>query len=161
MPKKRPVRHLSPLRYPGGKGRLAPFVQLLFEQNKLMDGYYVEPYAGGAGVGLSLLLMEYASRIYINDISKPVHAFWKTLLHDTDALCRKIRDKKVTPEEWRRQRNILHNFKDYSPSSVAFATFFLNRTNRSGILHSGGMIGGNDQIGEWKLDARYNKPELI
>jgi DNA adenine methylase len=39
--------------------------------------------------------------------------------------------------------------------------FFLNRTNRSGIVHGGGMIGGHKQTGEWKLDARYNKQELI
>jgi DNA adenine methylase len=158
---KRPMRHFSPLRYPGGKGRLSPFVQRLFEDNNLLDGHYVEPYAGGSAVGLSLLLLEYASRIYINDISKPVYLFWKSVLSDTDDLCRRIRDKRVTPEEWKRQRNILFHSRDYSRVSVAFAMFFLNRTNRSGIIHSGGMIGGNDQTGEWKIDARYNKPELI
>lgn len=156
-----PMRHYSPLRYPGGKGRLAPFVRTLFERNNLVDGHYVEPYAGGAAVGLSLLLLEYASRIYINDISKPVYLFWKAVLEDTDALCRKIRDKQVTPEEWKRQRNIVFHYHDHSCVSVAFAFFFLNRTNRSGIIHSGGMIGGNHQTGNWKIDARYNKPELI
>ncbi len=155
------MRHYSPLRYPGGKGRLAPFVQTLFEGNNLVDGHYVEPYAGGAAVALSLLLLEYASHVYINDISKPVYLFWKAVLEDTDALCRKIRDKEVTPQEWRRQRNILFHSRDHSRLSVAFAFFFLNRTNRSGIIHSGGMIGGNDQTGNWKIDARYNKQDLI
>jgi DNA adenine methylase len=159
--RKKPMRHYSPLRYPGGKGRLSPFVQTIFENNNLIDGHYVEPYAGGAAVGLSLLLLEYASRIYINDISKPVYLFWKAVLDDTDALCRKIRDKQVTPAEWRRQRKILFHYQDHGRVSVAFAMFFLNRTNRSGIIHSGGMIGGNDQTGEWKIDARYNKVELI
>ncbi len=155
------MRHFSPLRYPGGKGRLAPFVQTLFERNNLLDGHYVEPYAGGAAVALSLLLLEYASHVYINDISRPVYFFWKAVLDDTDALCRKIRDKEVTPQEWRRQRNILLHPTDYSRLSVAFAFFFLNRTNRSGIIHSGGMIGGNEQTGNWKIDARYNRQELI
>jgi len=159
--RERTVKHFSPLRYPGGKGRLSPFVQWLFEKNDLQDGHYVEPYAGGAAVGLSLLLMEYASHIYINDISKPVYLFWKAVLGDTDALCKKIRDKQVTPAEWKRQRNILFHYRDHSPVSVAFSLFFLNRTNRSGIIHSGGMIGGNDQTGAWKIDARYNKSELI
>jgi DNA adenine methylase len=158
---KRVMRHFSPLRYPGGKGRLSPFVQRIFEDNDLLDGHYVEPYAGGAAVALSLLLLEYASRIYINDISKPVYLFWKAVLSDTDALCRRINDRKVTPAEWKRQRDILFHFRDHSRVSVAFAMFFLNRTNRSGIIHSGGMIGGNDQTGEWKIDARYNRPELI
>jgi DNA adenine methylase len=155
------MRHFSPLRYPGGKGRLSPFVQRLFEDNDLLDGHYLEPYAGGAAVGLSLLLLEYASHIYINDINKPLYLFWKAVLNDTDALCRKIRDKKVTPEEWKRQRNVLLHCGDHGRVSVAFSMFFLNRTNRSGIIHSGGMIGGNDQQGEWKIDARYNKRELI
>ena len=99
------MRHFSPLRYPGGKGRLSPFVQRIFEDNDLLDGHYVEPYAGGSAVGLSLLLLEYASHIYINDISKPVYLFWKVVLEDTDTMCRKIRDKKVTPAEWKRWRS--------------------------------------------------------
>jgi DNA adenine methylase len=159
--KRNPMRHYSPLRYPGGKGRLAPFVQTLFERNNLVDGHYVEPYAGGAAVAISLVLLEYASHIHINDISKPVYLFWKAVLEDTDALCRKIRDKRVTPQEWKRQRDILFHYRDHSRLSVAFSMFFLNRTNRSGIIHSGGMIGGNDQTGNWKIDARYNKPNLI
>src|SRR5690242_19041635 len=152
--KRNPMRHFSPLRYPGGKGRLAPFVQTLFERNNLLDGHYVEPYAGGSAVALSLLFLEYASRIYINDISKPVFLFWKSVLDDTDELCRKIADTKVTVQQWKRQRTILQNFRDHSRVSVAFATFFLNRTNRSGILYSGGIIGGYEQKGEWKIDAR-------
>ncbi len=86
---------------------------------------------------------------------------WKAVLDDTDALCKRIRDRLVTVSEWKRQRNILRNFHDYSRVSVAFSMFFLNRTNRSGVVHSGGMIGGYKQTGEWKLDARYNKHELI
>jgi len=159
--RKTPMHHFSPLRYPGGKGRLSPFLRRLFEDNDLLDGDYAEPYAGGSAVGLSLLLLEYASRIYINDISRPVYLFWKAVLNDTDALCRKIYDTKVTPEEWRRQRNILFHYRNHDRVSAAFSIFFLNRTNRSGIIHSGGMIGGNNQAGEWKIDARYNKPELI
>ncbi|MGH9684377.1 MAG: DNA adenine methylase [Candidatus Acidiferrales bacterium] len=160
-PHSRLTRHFSPLRYPGGKGRLSPFVQRIFEENNLIDGHYAEPYAGGAAVGLSLLMLEYASHIHINDISKPVYLFWKAVVEDTDALCRRIRDRRVTPSEWKRQHSIFRNFHNHSRLSVAFSMFFLNRTNRSGIVHSGGMIGGYKQTGEWKLDARYNRKELI
>jgi DNA adenine methylase len=155
------TRHFSPLRYPGGKGRLSPFVQRIFEDNELHDGHYVEPYAGGAAVAISLLMLEYASHVHINDISKPVYLFWKAVLEETDVLCKKIRDRHVTVAEWKRQRNIVRNFREHSRASVAFSMFFLNRTNRSGIVHSGGMIGGHKQTGPWKLDARYNKQELI
>src|SRR5260370_39095080 len=86
---------------------------------------------------------------------------WKVVLDETDALCKKIRDRRVTVEELKRRRNILRNFREHSRASVAFSMFFLNRTNRSGIVHGGGMIGGYKQTGKWKLDARYNKPDLI
>ena len=155
------IRHLSPLRYPGGKGRLSGFVRLLFERNQLLDGHYVEPYAGGAAVGLSLLFLEYASQLYLNDISRPVYLFWKAVLEDTDALCRTIWDRKVTIEEWRRQRQVQRSIRQHSRVDVAYSTFFLNRTSRSGIIKGGGVIGGRGQNGEWKLDARYNKRELI
>jgi len=43
---------------------------------------------------------------------------------------------------------------------LGFSTFFLNRTNRSGII-DGGMIGGVNQTGNYKIDCRFNKEELI
>ena len=153
-------RHLSPLRYPGGKGRLSPFVQRIFEDNDLVDGHYVEPYAGGAAVALSLLMLEYASHIHINDISKPLHAFWKSVLRHTEELCRLVMDTPLSVKAWDKQKRILKNASDHDDLALGFAMFFLNRTNRSGILN-GGVIGGRDQSGPWKIDARYNAKELI
>lgn len=152
--------YLSPLRYPGGKGRLATFVKSLLEDNHLLDGTYVEPYAGGAGIAFSLLFGEYARRVYINDISPHLHAFWKCVLEDTENLCRKIHDTSVTLEEWRQQRLLYQNFQEASLLELGFSTFFLNRTNRSGIM-TGGIIGGWTQVSQYKIDARYNKEDLI
>jgi len=127
--------------------------------NALVDGEYVEPYAGGAGIALELLFHEYASRIHINDISRPVHAFWTSVLHHTEELCRMVADTALTVEAWDIQKHIFANQADYDDLALGFATFFLNRTNRSGILN-GGIIGGRDQTGPWKIDARFNPPEL-
>jgi DNA adenine methylase len=149
------------LRYPGGKGRLAGFVQRVLTENKLFDGKYVEPYAGGAAVGMSVLMLEYVSGIFLNDISKPVYSFWKAVLTQPDALCKKIIDKKVTVRQWKKQRYVQTHLSQHSQLEIAYSTFFLNRTNRSGIIDGGGMIGGSDQTGMWKLDARYNKHELV
>lgn len=149
----------SPLRYPGGKGRLSNFFKLILLNNNLCDCIYVEPYAGGAGIALSLLFQEYVSRIIINDIDYGVYCFWKAVLDDTDLMLKKIFDTDATTDEWKKQKFILQNQKDFTPNEVAFSVFFLNRTNRSGILH-GGIIGGKNQTGKWKMDARYNKPEL-
>jgi len=152
--------HFTPLRYPGGKGKLAAFLKNLIEVNRLSDGEYVEPYAGGAAVALELLFQEYVTRIHINDISRPVTAFWKSVLDHTDELARLVRDTPVTVRSWDKQKRILANQEQHDDLSLGFATFFLNRTNRSGILN-GGIIGGRDQSGPWKIDARYNARELI
>lgn len=154
------LNNYSPLRYPGGKGKLAEYIQAIFWQNDLNDGHYIEPYAGGAGVALALLFMENASHIHINDLNTSVYAFWDAMLNDTEAFCRKIWDTEVTAEEWHKQKAILKNNSCYSNTCVGYAMFFLNRTNRSGIINAG-MIGGNTQAGTWKIDARYNKIELL
>lgn len=152
-------RFPSPLRYPGGKWKVANFLKLLLLENRLTGREYVEVYAGGASVALTLLFEEYASHIHINDVNESVHAFWWAVLNEGDELCRLIESTPVTMYEWRRQREI-QAAPDADPVALAFSTFFLNRTNRSGII-GGGVIGGQDQSGPWKLDARYNSEDLI
>jgi DNA adenine methylase len=152
--------HFTPLRYPGGKAKLAAFVKSLMKENRLLDGEYVEPYAGGAAIALELLFEEYVERIHINDVSRPVHAFWKAVLDHTEALSKLVRDTKLTVAAWDKQRRVMEKPKEHDALALGFATFFLNRTNRSGILN-GGIIGGRDQTGPWKIDARYNAFELV
>lgn len=153
-------RFNTPLRYPGGKGKLTDFIRLVFEQNKLTDGHYVEPYAGGAGIAFSLLFLEYAIHIHLNDINKSVYSFWHSVLNEADELCKMIQDCEVTMDEWYKQKNIQCNPSQHTQLELGFSTFFLNRTNRSGII-KGGVIGGKNQDGKWKLDARFTKPDLI
>lgn len=155
------ARYASPLRYPGGKAKLANFVARLLERNGLTGGHYVEPYAGGASVALALVLRGLVSRAHINDIDPSVHAFWHSVLKEPEALCRLIVDTRVTAKEWQRQKVIQRSPAGHSKLELGFSTFFLNRTNRSGIIASAGMIGGARQAGVWKLDARYNKSELV
>lgn len=150
----------SPLRYPGGKGKLARFVADIVRDNNLSDGLYVEPYAGGAAVAWELLLTGVVRKVMINDLSLPIYTFWKCVLDRTDELVALIRDTPVDVATRDRQKTIFAAAEQADELELGFATFFLNRTNRSGILN-GGMIGGRDQTGKWKLDARYNKEELI
>lgn len=150
----------TPLRYPGGKGKFSHFIKQVFEANGLLDGHYVEPYAGGAGVALELLFHEYASIIHINDLDPAVYSFWHSAVHSTEALCKLINDTPVNMENWRAYKSVLDDVTQHSTLDVAMATFFLNRTNRSGILKAG-VIGGQAQSGKWKLDVRYNKQDLI
>jgi DNA adenine methylase len=150
----------SPLRYPGGKGKLARFVADVVRINGLADGMYVEPYAGGAAVAWDLLLSGIVSRVAINDLSRPIFAFWKAVLDHTDALVSLIRNTPVDVANRDRLKAVFKQSANATDLELGFATFFLNRTNRSGILN-GGMIGGRAQAGEWKLDARYNKDDLV
>lgn len=151
--------HFTPLRYPGGKAKLAEYIKEIIRTNKLYDGEYVEPYAGGAAIGLELLFQEYVTKIHINDLSQPVYSFWKAVLNDTEELCRLVKNTRLSVASWDRQKRIFANPQENSYLQLGFATFFLNRTNRSGILN-GGIIGGRDQTGPWKIDARYNADEL-
>lgn len=156
----KPLTYYTPLRYPGGKGKLTPFIKSVIETNSLLDGYYVEPFAGGAAVGLELLFHEYVTNIYINDVCPSIGAFWRSVLDNTESLSQLIRDTPVDMDQWHIQKKIQDNPTDHDDLKLGFSTFFLNRTNRSGIL-KGGVIGGKNQDGPWKLDARYNSKELV
>jgi len=150
----------SPLRYPGGKGKIVEFVRQVIRQSGLSDGLYVEPYAGGASVAVELLLTEDVSRIAINDLSPHIYSFWYAALQHTEAFCQKIVETPLTVEEWDRQKSILKAGKTHDRLKLGFATFYLNRTNRSGILNAG-IIGGRAQKGRWLIDARYNASALV
>ena len=149
----------SPLRYPGGKGKLEPFMELLIKQTGHQGGVYVEPFAGGAGIALELLEKEVVNDIVINDLDKGIYSFWKAILTETDRFITDIRNVELTMDEWNRQRQVIDNCNRYS-YELGFATFYLNRTNRSGII-KGGVIGGIEQAGNWRMDARFNREILI
>jgi len=150
----------TPLRYPGGKQKIASFIAEILQFNNISDINYIEPYAGGSGVAINLLLNKKVKTIHLNDKCIPIYSFWKTLISEPNWLCRKILLSSLNVEEWKKQREIIKNVCKYSLEEVGFATFYLNRCNRSGILN-GGIIGGLNQDGNWKMDARFNKKSLI
>lgn len=149
----------TPLRYPGGKSRLAPYVGRLIEETNPRCSTFAEPYAGGAGVSISILLGSLAERVYINDINKGVSDFWKAVATQPNELCDLIESAELSIAEWERQRLACMS-NDTSSLLRGFATFYLNRTNRSGIL-LGGIIGGRKQSGKWTMGARFNKETAI
>jgi DNA adenine methylase len=149
----------SPLRYPGGKNKLASFIAKICIDNNI-HSHYVEPYAGGASVAMFLLIEGFVREISINDKDKSVFAFWHSVLNETDKLCMMISDTKIDIDNWRKQKQIQKDKENIDLLSLGFSTLFLNRTNRSGILKAG-VIGGNDQKGNYKMDCRFNKEEII
>ncbi|MCS3843520.1 DNA adenine methylase [Microbacterium sp. AK031] len=151
---------LSPLRYPGGKAALAGLFEDLLRELELADATYVEPYAGGAGAGIALLREGIVSRLVVNDFDPAVHAFWQSIVHDNAEFVRLVETATLTVPEWRRQREIYRAADAGDPLGLGFAFFYLNRTNRSGVL-TGGVIGGLDQTGNYKMDARFNRATLV
>lgn len=149
-------RLYSPLRYPGGKAPFAPFIAKLMEVNGVAGGHYLEPYAGGAGVALDLLFQGHASHIHINDADPAVYAFWISVTQHSEELLDLLESTPITIEEWYKWRSVLREDCKASLIEKGFATLFMNRTNRSGILKAG-VIGGKRQDGAYKLDARFKK----
>ena len=148
------------MRYPGGKNKLAKFIEKLCVDNGT-TGHYIEPYAGGASVALHLLMTGRVREITINDLDKAIYAFWFSVINHTDELCLLIKNTPITTDEWEKQKKVLSNKNnDINVLELGFATLFLNRTNYSGVLNAG-MIGGRNQTGNYKLDCRFNKIEII
>ena len=153
------MRSISPLRYPGGKTQVYEFVRELIELNGSTT--YIEPYMGGMGIALKLILDNKVDKIMVNDYDKSIYAFWYSVLNYTDNLIHLIETTPISIEEWKNQRRIQDN-KNSSKDLLAlgFSTLFLNRTNRSGIIKAG-VIGGLQQNGNYKLDCRFNKERII
>jgi len=149
----------TPLRYPGGKSLLATFIREILERNDLIGGTYVEPYAGGAGAAIKLLQEGSVSKVILNDLSPLISAFWLSITKRPGLFMERFEKTEVTIEEWHRQKEIAIRYREFSRVEVGFATFFLNRCNRSGVLNAG-PIGGKNQEGNYKLNARYNKESL-
>lgn len=152
--------NISPLRYPGGKGELAPFLAGVLRALDPRPRTYVEPFAGGAGAALRLLLDECVLHVVLNDINPGIAAFWRCVFEQPDALIAQVEEAPLTIDYWREQRTRYQQPKGASDLELGFATFYLNRTNRSGILE-GGVIGGVAQTGPWKMDARFNRNTLV
>lgn len=150
----------SPLRYPGGKSAMADLLGAIRNLNGLGNRAIAEPFAGGAGASLKLLFLEETTKIYINDADPAVHDFWWSVVHMHGPFLKMLLKKRVSIAEWRRQRDIYRTSRRVSRLCRGFATFYLNRCNRSGIIINGGPIGGIKQSGKWKINARFNKEEL-
>lgn len=152
-------RFISPLRYPGGKGRLAPYIAELLQAQPKRPRAYAEPFAGGAGAALRLLVGEEVQHVHLNDINPGIAAFWRCVFHNTEALATKIEGQTVDLEAWNAASQVYRSPNGQPDLELGFATFMLNRCNRSGIL-TARPIGGLQQTGHWKIDARFNRSDL-
>ena len=149
----------SPLRYPGGKYKMYEYVAQLIQENNCNT--YIEPFCGGAAVALELLFDGVVKKIVIKDYDYTIYCFWDSVLHRTDEFIKMVLQVDVSMEEWYKQKAIREDLDSYNSLEIGFSTFFLNRTNRSGIIDKAGPIGGFSQQGDYLINCRFNKERLV
>lgn len=149
----------TPVRYPGGKTKLYPEIRAIIETNGLLGHPYAELFAGGAGLAIKLLLKGDVSSIVINDYDRAVYCMWDAIVNHSEELCEFINSAVLDIETWKKMRDMYQSHKGVDDLELGKAAFYLNRTNVSGIL-SGGVIGGLEQAGNYKMDVRFNRETL-
>lgn len=151
---------ISPLRYPGGKASIFNMTSEIVTDHGYVGSQYIEPYAGGCGLALSLFFNEVVEELYLNDIDRSIWALWYSILNDTENLIERIKEISINMDEWYLQKDIQKNKNTAGVLELAVSTIYLNRTNRSGIIKAG-VIGGKNQDGNYKMNCRFNKERLI
>ena len=134
----------SPFFYVGDKYKLVPQLKENFPKN--IDRF-IEPFCGGSAIALELLFNNIVNRVILNDYDYTIFCFWNSILNNTDDFIDLIKNTDITIQEWNRQKEIRKKPNQHSSLEIGFSTFFLNRTNRSGIIDKAGPIGGKDQSG--------------
>ncbi len=148
----------TPLRYPGGKSRLFSLMARLLAANGLTGGTWAEPFCGGAGLAMALLLEGCVSRVVLADADPAVAAFWQAVRERPEDLCAFIGRVDLDLVTWRRCHDLWAGAAEPS-FGLACACLFLSRTNRAGILGARPM-GGLGQTGPWALSDRFNRQDL-
>lgn len=150
-------KHISPLRYPGGKSKLIDYVysQLNLSKTKL----FVEPFAGGASVGLSLLNANIIDKLIINDLDYGIYSLFETIKHDPETLLNKINTYQPTHEDYfKAQENITSGYKNLDCFTSAWSLLLVNRLAYSGIYNANPLGGKNGSLEE--LLKRWNPSTL-
>lgn len=158
-------RYVSPLRYPGGKARMAPYLAAMFaEQVSVMDvEVWLEPFAGGAGAGLSLLDDDAVGEIWLTEKNPALAALWRAMLTENETLATHV--EQTVPDldlwAWARSQVAAAARPGTTDADTGFAALVLNRCSRSGMVNPRvGPIGGKSQNGPWTLASRWNAPAL-
>lgn len=131
------VPHRSPFRYPGGKTWLVPHVRRWLASLPNRPAAFVEPFAGGAIVGLTVAFENLADRVALVERDEDVSAVWRTILNGQGReLAKRITQFDMT-------RASVETILGQCPKSLvdrAFVTIVKNRAHRGGILAPGASL---------------------
>lgn len=129
------VKHRSPFRYPGGKTWLIPRIFQWLGSLPDRPSLLVEPFAGGAIVGLTTAFERLAKKALLVEIDEQVAAVWETVITCGEGpwLAQQIGEFDLTGENVNR----LLNQTDLPSKVRALQTIIKNRVNHGGILAEG------------------------
>ena len=147
------VLQRSPFRYPGGKTWLVPRIRQWLTSLSYQPTEFIEPFAGGAIVGLTVAAEGLADHVTLVELDENVAAVWQTILHDEGGgewLAKQIVNFDLTHES----AKVILAQLPRSTRERAFQTIIKNRVNRGGILAPGaGMIkvgeNGKGLLSRW------------
>ncbi|MFB2897344.1 DNA adenine methylase [Aerosakkonemataceae cyanobacterium BLCC-F50] len=124
----------SPFRYPGGKTWLIPRIRQWLGSLKKQPFEFIEPFAGGGIVSLTVAFEDLANQVTMVEIDDEVAAVWQTILNgDYEWLANQIVNFDLSLES-------VNEVLAKSPILIeekAFKTILKNRVNRGGILAVG------------------------
>jgi DNA adenine methylase len=128
------VKQRSPFRYPGGKTWLVPDVTLWLSRKHRKAGHFVELFAGGGIVGLTVAAEGLADHVTMIELDPDVASVWHTIFSDdAEWLARRILAFDLTSEHLQETLS--------QPTATtrekAFQTILKNRTYHGGILAPG------------------------
>jgi DNA adenine methylase len=159
-----PVRcgDLSPLRYPGSKQKLVPYLVELLHHNDVQIDTLVEPFVGGGSVFLHLLMNGLAKNVIIADKDPLIASFWSVVFSEPEALVSYVRRARVTLKSFYRYKRVLKHPGGFGQDQQARACLFLNRTSFSGLLtQKVGPLGGKNQNSPYSIDCRFIRQTLV
>ncbi len=153
-------RYLSPLRYPGGKARMAGWLSAMVDlQVGWLDAdVLVEPFAGGLGAGLALLDQRMVSEVWFCEANDALRALWQAILDDLEEVAGRVAKLgTVTLRDYDAAVDLIGHPGEATQIDVAVAALLVNRCSRSGMVSPRvGPIGGRHQQGRWKINDRFD-----
>lgn len=150
------VKHRSPFRYPGGKTWFVPYFRRWIDQLPSRPHRLIEPFAGGAIVGLSTLFDERVDELLIVELDEDVASVWQTILsRSAQPLVNRILEFDPTRE------NAAEILKATPRSRLdrAFQTIVRNRMQHGGIMAPGASLIRNGENGKGAASRWY--PETL
>lgn len=150
------VAKLSPFRYPGGKTWLVPYVRNWLLSRKNKPARFVEPFAGGGIVSLTVAFEELAGQTVMCELDESIAAVWRVVLNGhADWLSDKILNFDLTAKN-------VHEVLGSKPRALhemAFQTILRNRVQRGGIMAPGAGLVKEGEDGRGLASRWY--PETL